>query len=47
MNDAYQDFLKHSEIDENEKYADEFAMEIEELASFHQVTCDYYMAEFM
>jgi hypothetical protein len=29
------------------EYADEFAMEIEELASKYEVTCDYYMMEFM
>ena len=29
------------------EYADEFAMEIEKLASKYEVTCDYYMMEFM
>jgi hypothetical protein len=32
---------------EDAEYADEFAMEIEELASKYEVTCDYIIQEFI
>jgi len=53
MNDfmnAYQDFLKHSEIDWNQKqqeakkYAEMF---YEQKAAELEITVDYYMAEFV
>lgn len=53
MNDAYQDFVQHFvEIDENEikvyaKEAEQFWSEIEQKAKEYEVTCDYYVMEFM
>lgn len=44
MNDSTLDlFCKH----EDEKYADEYAMEIEMKAALLEITVDYYMMEFM
>ena len=36
-------FCQHDDAE----YADEFAMEIEELASKYEVTCDYIIQEFI
>ena len=36
-------FCEHDDAE----YADEFAMEIEELASKYEVTCDYIIQEFI
>lgn len=55
MNDAYQDFLKHSKIDWNQidwnqkqqeakKYAEMF---YEQKAAELEITVDYYLMEFM
>lgn len=50
---AYQDFVQHFvEVDENQikvyaKEAEQFWSEIEQKASAMQITCDYYVMEFM
>jgi hypothetical protein len=56
---AFEDFMKHAEVEESnfhqrseyEQYQKESKViienEIEKLADFYEVTCDYYMAEFM
>jgi hypothetical protein len=56
---AFEDFMKHAEVEEHnfhqrseyEQYRKESKViienEIEKLASFYEVTVDYYMAEFM
>jgi hypothetical protein len=56
---AFEDFMKHAEMEESnfhqrleyEQYRKESKViienEIEKLAAFYEVTCDYYMAEFM
>lgn len=44
MHDSTLDlFCEH----ESAEYADEYAKEIEMLSSKYEVTCDYYMMEFM
>ena len=50
MNDAYQDFLKHSEIDWNQKQQEARSWMndyYEDLASKYEITVDYLMAEFI
>lgn len=56
---AFEDFMKHAEMEESnfhqrseyEQYRKESKViienEIEKLAAFYEVTCDYYIAEFM
>jgi hypothetical protein len=44
MNDSTLDLFCQHEDDRN---TDQFAMEIESLASKYEVTVDYYMTEFM
>ena len=44
MNDSTLDLFCQQEDDRD---ADQFAMEIESLASKYEVTVEYYMAEFM
>lgn len=53
MNDAYQDFIQHFvEIDDNQikvyaEAAEQFWSEIEKKAEEYEVTCDYYLMEFI
>lgn len=56
---SFEDFMKHAEMEESnflqrseyEHYQQESKVivenEIEKLAAFYEVTCDYYIAEFM